>query len=116
MWGLPIAPVTEYAARAARGEAIFFLSHSSIVPPGYASTSEVADYLIDEMGGVRTPRQGINPLGAELVSGFDRRGMHVRGYLGGDKPAHCAHTELLAETVRDLIEPAWETPLPKADP
>ena len=93
--------VGEYAARAASGNAIFFMSHSAIVPPGYASTSEVADYIINEMGGVRTPRQGVNPFGAELVSGFDRRGMHVRGYLGGDKPAHCAHAELLAETVRD---------------
>jgi hypothetical protein len=108
--GAPIAPVGEFAARAAAGDVIFYLSHSAIVPPGYASTSEVADYIINEVGGVRTPRQGVNPLGAELVSGFDRRGMHVRGYLGGDKPAHCAHVELLAEVVRDYLEPAWGTP------
>jgi hypothetical protein len=108
--GAPIAPLGQFAARAAAGDVIFYLSHSAIVPPGYASTSEVADYIINEVGGVRSPRQGVNPLGAELVSGFDRRGMHVRGYLGGDKPAHCAHAELLAEAVRDYLEPAWETP------
>jgi hypothetical protein len=108
--GGPIAPVGDFAARAAVGDVIFYLSHSQIVPPGYASTSEVADYIINEVGGVRSPRQGTSPLGAELVSGFDRRGMHVRGYLGGDKPAHCAHAELLAEAVRDYLEPAWGTP------
>jgi len=108
--GAPLTSVGEYAARAASGNVIFYMSHSAIVPPGYASTSEVADYIINEVGGVRTPRQGVTPLGAELVSGFDRRGMHVRGYLGGDKPAHCAHAELLAEAVRDYLEPAWETP------
>jgi hypothetical protein len=108
--GAPIAQVGDFAARAAAGDVIFFMSHSQIVPPGYASTTEVADYIINEVGGVRTPRQGTNPLGAELVSGFDRRGMHVRGYLGGDKPAHCAHVELLAEAVRDYLEPAWGTP------
>jgi hypothetical protein len=105
--GAPIAPVGEFAARAAAGDVIFYMSHSQIIPPGYASTSEVADYIIDEVGGVRSPMQGVNPLGAELVSGFDRRGMHVRGYMGGDKPAHCAHAELLAEAVRDYLEPAW---------
>jgi hypothetical protein len=108
--GAPIASVGDFAARAAAGDVIFYMSHSQIVPPGYASTSEVADYIINEVGGVRSPRQGVNPLGAELVSGFDRRGMHVRGYLGGDKPAHCAHAELLAEAVRDYLEPAWGTP------
>jgi len=108
--GAAISPVRAYAERAAAGHAILYLSHSQIVPPGYASTTEVADYLIDAVGGVRTPRQGITPLGAELVSGFDRRGMHVRGYIGGDKAAHCAHAELLAEAVRDYLEPAWNTP------
>ncbi|HKQ68296.1 MAG TPA: hypothetical protein VJT73_03115 [Polyangiaceae bacterium] len=110
VWGPPISAVADYAARAARGNVFLYMSHSEIVPPGYASTSQVADYLIDRVGGVRTPRQAMSPLGAELVSGFDRRGMHVRGYLGGDKPAHCAHVTLLAETVRDDLEPAWQTP------
>ncbi len=103
----PIAGVAAFAERATRGEAMLFLSHSQIVPPGYPSTTEIADQLIASVGGTRTPRQGMNALGAELVSGFDRGGMHVRGYLGGDKAAHCAHVELLAEAVRDYLEPAW---------
>jgi hypothetical protein len=105
----PIAGVLEFAARAANGEAMLFLSHSQIVPPGYPSTTEVADHIVAAMNGTRTPRQGMTPLGAELASGFDRGGMHVRGYLGGDKAAHCAHVELLAEVVRDYLEPAWGT-------
>jgi len=103
----PIAGVAAYAERAVRGDGMLFLSHSQIVPPGYPSTTEIADQLIAEVGGTRTPRQGMTPLGAELVSGFDRGGMHVRGYLGADKAAHCAHVELLAEVVRDYLEPAW---------
>jgi hypothetical protein len=106
----PIAGVMDFAARAANGEGTLFLSHSQIVPPGYPSTTEVADHILAAMNATRTPRQGISPLGAELASGFDRGGMHVRGYLGGDKAAHCAHVELLAEVVRDYLEPAWGTP------
>jgi hypothetical protein len=106
----PIAGVIEFAARAANGGPTLFLSHSQIVPPGYPSTTEVADHIVAAVNGTRTPRQGVTPLGAELASGFDRGGMHVRGYLGGDKAAHCAHVELLAEVVRDYLEPAWGTP------
>jgi hypothetical protein len=108
----PIAGVLDYAGRAANGEAMLFLSHSQIVPPGYPSTTEVADHLLAALNGTRTPRQGTTPLGATLASGFDRGGVHLRGYLGGDKSAHCAHVELLAEVVRDYLEPAWGTPAP----
>jgi hypothetical protein len=114
VWSAPIAGIADYAARAANGEGFLFLSHSQIVPPGYPSTTEVADYILAAVNGTRTPRQGRTPLGAELVSGFDRRGMHARGYLGADKAAHCAHVELLAEVVRDFLEPAWGTPSPDA--
>jgi hypothetical protein len=86
------------------------LSHSSIIPPGYASTTEVADYLIEQVAGLRSDASGKSPLGAALTSSFDRQGMHVRGYAGGDKIAHCAHVEMLAEAVRDYLEPAWGTP------
>lgn len=110
---LAIKPVVEFARRAAEGRGLFYLSHSRVVPPGYASTSEVADFLLGEIGGHRVAMQGENPLGAELESGFDREGLHLRGYLGRDERAHCAHTELLAEAVRDVLEPVWETPAAK---
>ena len=107
--GLTLSPIVRFAKRAAAGEALLVLSHSRIAPPGYASTSEVADYLLAEIGGLRVPMQGMNPLGAELSTGLDLGGVHVRGYEGGDKFAHCAHTALLAEAVRDTLEPAWGT-------
>lgn len=110
VFGLPLEPVVRFAERAARGDGILFLSHSQVVPPGYASTSEVADFLLGDVAGVRVPMQGRSALGAELFSGYDRGGLHLRGYRGGDKPAHCAHTELLGEAVRDYLEPAWRTP------
>jgi hypothetical protein len=110
VFGLKLAPVVAVAQRAVQRDAVLFLSHSSIIPPGYASTTEVADYLIEQVGGVRSGAAGTSQLGAKLVSRFDRQGMHVRGYAGGDKVAHCAHVDMLAEAVRDYLEPAWGTP------
>ena len=118
VWGAPIASVIQYARRAARGEVTLFVSHSQVVPPSYASTSEVADYLIDEVGGP-APNEGIEtdaidaPTGTVteieggVVSAFDRAGMHVRGYVGSDGAAHCAQVRLFAEAVRDYLEPSW---------
>jgi hypothetical protein len=108
--GARLAPILAIADRAVERDAVLFVSHSSIVPPGYASTTEVADFLIDHVAGARIEAQGTSRLGARLVSRFDRLGMHVRGYAGGDKIAHCAHVDLLAEAVRDYLEPAWGTP------
>ena len=110
VWGLPIAPVTAFAQRAARGDGVFYFSHSQVVPPGYASTTEVADFVLGEVGGARVPMQAMNPLGAELQTGFDVGGVRVRGYAGADERAHCAHVAQLAEVVRDQLEPAWGTP------
>ena len=111
IWGATLAPFVDYARRAVRGETRLVLTHSSVQPPGYASTTEVADFLLAEVGGERVPMSETTPLGAELVSGFDRAGLSIRGYKGIDEHAHCSHTELLAEIVRDVLEPAWGTPL-----
>ena len=45
------------AERAQDGDGLLLLTHSEIRPPGYASTSEVADHLIDFLGGASAPRQ-----------------------------------------------------------
>jgi hypothetical protein len=110
VWGAPIASVTDFARRAVRGEVTLYMSHSQVMPPGYPSTTEVADYLIEEVGGIRTDRNGVSPLGVRLTSGFDRADMHVRGFVGDDGPAHCAHVEFLAEAVRDYLEERWSAP------
>lgn len=111
VWSGPLGPAIAYAKRAALSEKTMILTHSEIRPPGYASTGEVADFLLGEVAGVRVPMQGTTPLGAELSTGADLGGLRVRGYKGGDEQAHCAHTELLAEIVRDVLEPQWDTPV-----
>jgi hypothetical protein len=110
VWGTPIASVIEYARRAARGEVTLFLSHSQVVPPTYASTSEVAEYLIDETGGTGDASIDISEGDQGLVSAFDRAGIHVRGYPGANGAAHCAQVGLLREALRDYLEPSWSGP------
>ena len=98
-----IDPFVTYAQKAARGDAVMVLTHSDIQPPGYASTREVADHLLDKVGLARHATSGTTPLGLVAKTLAERRGLSVRGYGGVDEHAHCAHTELLAIALRDVL-------------
>ncbi len=92
-----LQPFVDYAARAAAKERFMFVSHSSIDPPNFASTSECAHYLIASLGGKPEPVQRADALGLELVEFFSKGDLHVRGYAGNDKADHCAQLALLRD-------------------
>lgn len=105
-----IEPFIEFARRAAAGKTFMFMSHSSIIPPGYASTTEVADFVIKALKGKpkRAKRQDV--LGLDMIDRYDRGNFHVRGYTGDDKPDHCAHIGLIAGVMKVHLGPRWKTP------
>jgi LysM repeat protein len=110
--GQPLGSIVAYAKRAARGQAFMFVSHSSIIPPGYASTTETANYLIWQLGGRAVPtrpRAG-DPMGLELISRYSRGGFHVRGYRGNDKMDHCAHIGLFRDVLKVHVKRRWNSP------
>lgn len=104
-----LRPVFDFAAAAARGEKILVLTHSNVVPGGYASVRRTADLLLAELSLVRTPYRRELGLAHQLTT-VDESGLHVWGFDGRYEAAHCAHVSLLGEIVRDLLESAWETP------
>jgi hypothetical protein len=65
-----LKPFVEHAARAARGESFLFISHSSIDPPDFASTTECSHYLIAALGGRPQPVRRADRFGLELVEYF----------------------------------------------
>jgi hypothetical protein len=107
---LQLDPFVAFARRAAQKQAFMFMSHSSIIPPGYASTTEVASYVIHELRGKPKKANRADVLGLDLIRRFDKGNFHVRGYTGEDKPDHCAHIGLMADIVRVHLEPRWKTP------
>jgi len=88
-------PFLSYARRAAAGERLMVVSHSSIDPPNFASTTECAHYLIAALGGTPLAVRRADPLGLELVEYYSRGGFQVRGYAGNDKADHCAQLAVL---------------------
>jgi hypothetical protein len=106
---IKLEPFADFARRAARGETLMFVSHSSIIPPSYASTTETANYLIWQVGGAplrARPRQS-DPMGLELLSRYTRGGFHVRGFSGNDTLDHCAQIGLYRDVLRHHIAPRW---------
>ncbi len=108
--GLQIQPFTEFAREAAAGRKLMFVSHSSIIPPGYASTTETAAFLVHEVGGTPKQSSGAGPLGLELVSRYTKGNFHVRGFSGNDKMDHCAQIGLYRDVLKIHIKPRWNTP------
>jgi hypothetical protein len=106
---LTMAPFVRFAERATKGETFMHVSHSSIIPPGYASTTETANYLIWQVGGTpedRTPRKE-DPMGLKLIRGYEDGDFHVEGYSGNGKLDHCAQLGVYREVLREHVSKRW---------
>jgi hypothetical protein len=97
-----LQPFVDYAARAASGERFMFVTHSSIDPPSFASTTECAHYLVASLSARPLAVRREDVWGLELVEYFSRGDFHVRGYAGNDKPDHCAQLALLRDAFAAL--------------
>jgi hypothetical protein len=105
-----LEPFVAFAKRAGAGERLMVVSHSSIIPPGYASTTETSNFLIHTFGARPKPARPrpSDPLGLELRSRFDRKGFHVLGYSGNGTLDHCAHLGLLRDILQVHLAPRWK--------
>jgi hypothetical protein len=105
-----LTPFLSLAQRAIAGEAVVVLTHSEIRPPDYASTAEVASYLLAQVGG-RRRYAGLMPThGLEAKTAYDNGAFHIRGTTGTGKEAHCAHLKMLPDILRDDVLPALRRP------
>lgn len=97
-------PLFLEAARKARTSAsAFYLTHTAIGTPGYASTGEVASYLLQELG-VNATSVDSDPHEAHALTRLYEEGrLVIRGYAGADRDAHCAQLHLLPSILRETI-------------
>ncbi|WP_437948195.1 hypothetical protein WME98_47330 [Sorangium sp. So ce296] len=116
-----LAPYVALANAAARGAPVFYLTHTDIPTSGYASTKEVATFLLSELGAspiaVTSTGDGAPPgapgLGAEgagealrLTRMYDGGSLYVRGYTGSGPGEHCAQLRLLPAILAEHVLPA----------
>lgn len=100
---LQMAPFVAFAQKATRGlDHRMIISHSSIVPPNYASTTETADYLISQVGAASTPETGNNVAGMRKLRSADLGHFHVYGFKGGVASDHVDHLQQMALWLKDV--------------
>lgn len=101
-----VEPWLPLAREAAAGRKQFLVTLSE-VPTPYASSSEVGQAIVEALGGrlERVWQGGYPGRGWPLLARYDRGGLHVWLYQGGDGPAHMAHTRNLARFWSSLNPP-----------
>jgi hypothetical protein len=102
-----IAIFERYASDAVLGRKTMVVVHSSIVPPGYASTTEMAELLCASVGAQRVLEE--KKRGEGLIEWYhsDAGGLHVRGYRGEGPKDHLDQLHLLDDLVREHVTPRW---------
>ena len=95
------------ARDAAAGKKQFVFTHSSIVPPGYASTTETATQLIQIVNAAKVEERVPAIRNLTRYYHADIGDFHVRGYTGFSKEAHIAHLHMVGDVMRELVLPRW---------
>jgi hypothetical protein len=105
-----LEPFVRFARRAVRDEVLMVVSHSSIVPPGYISTTQATSYLIWALGG--NPGQVSEnvgfPSGLEAYRSFRSGAFHALGFRGMTKEDHCLQAALYSHVLRTYVVPRWQ--------
>lgn len=88
---LRLDPFVRFARLAAAGEKRFVITHSEIFPGTFASTTECANYLIEQLGMRRTPILKWGPGGMQQLSEVTKESFLVMGFAGNSAPDHLDH-------------------------
>jgi hypothetical protein len=96
-----LGPFLGVARAAVAGHGLFVLTHTDVPTFGYASTAEVARHLLKSLG-VTAPAPE-NVAAGGLRYSANQGHFVVRGYAGGDGPAHCNQLRNLPAIVRERV-------------
>ncbi|WP_230981275.1 hypothetical protein [Echinicola salinicaeni] len=83
------------AQDAMKEEISFTFTHSSIFPGTFASTTECADYLLQQLDLKRNPILKQGPLGLQQVAENHKGALRIKAYAGNSAPDHIDHLHAL---------------------
>ena len=86
-----LAPFIEFSKKSIQGEKGFLMTHSSIFPGTYASTTECSEYMIHALGLSRTSVLKAGPVGMQQVGEVSKGNFRLLSYAGNTAPDHIDH-------------------------
>ncbi len=78
------------------------ITHSEIFPGTFASTTETADWLLQQLGLKRKPVARWGPMGTQQLSEVRKGKLLLRGYAGNSAPDHVDQLHSLSEYLKWL--------------
>jgi hypothetical protein len=104
-----IRPFVRFAKDAAEGKkAAMVITHSAIVPPDYASSTEATQALLTA---IEVPAAAVDEPSSRnmtLAKRADTGNLHVRGFKGRGPKDHFEHLHLLGEALQTWVVPRWK--------
>ena len=95
-----LAVFARFAEGAAGGKKQMIVTHSEIVPDGYASTTETADYLLHHLGLKREEVKKDGPMKTRQLSEARKGGFTLIGYAGDAAADHADQLHSLPEYLK----------------
>lgn len=95
-----VGSILHFAEDASRGKKTFVFTHSGVIPPGYASTTEMAHALADRLKMGRTSADPDFPNAIDVADGGD---VHVRGFEGGEAKDHISQLHWVTPVLKKWI-------------
>lgn len=96
-----------FAKDAAAGSKTMVMTHSAIVPPDYASSTEATRALLANVGVATAAEDATNDRGMKSSYHAEQGNLHVTGFRGAGPRDHFDHLHLLGESLRTWIVPGW---------
>ena len=103
-----IRSFVRFAKDAAAGQKTMAITHSAIIPPDYASSTEATQALLTA---IEVPSQTTDEGGwrsMKLLKRADAGNLHVRGFRGAGPRDHFDHLYLLGDVLRSWVVPRWK--------
>ena len=102
-----IAVFEKFAHDAVLGNKTMVITHSSVTPPTYASTTQMTDLLLASINVPRIEEEKKNAFGMTERSHADAGNFHLRGYRGNGPKDHMDQLRLLSLALTDYVVPRW---------
>lgn len=109
-----MAPFVRFAKDAAASKKTMVMTHSAIIPPDYASSTEATGALLTAIAVPLSPSDETNARGMQMATRADKGNLHVRGFRGRGPKDHFQHLYLIGEVLRSWVVPRWNRNPPAA--
>ena len=102
-----IAVFERFAKDAAAGDKTMVVVHSAIIPPTFASSTQMAALLCAAVPVERVREERTNASGMVEWYHAEKGGLHVRGFRGDGPKDHVDQVHMLDDLVRTYLTPRW---------